>query len=166
MEKWKPIAEFDGIYEVSDFGRVRRAVGGRGTRAGRLTKIGKDVHGYRVVMISIKCKKYLRKIHRLVAQAFIPNPKNLPEVNHDDGNKRNNLPSNLEWCLHPDNQQHAAENGLMAKGSRNGTSKLTEKDITAIRQLGHRTGVSIAAEYKVSSATISVIRSRKVWKHV
>ena len=120
MENWKPITEFGGIYEVSDCGRVRRAIGGRGTRAGRETKVSIDAHGYSAVMISIKCKKHLRKVHRLVALEFIPNSGDKPEVNHKDGNKQNNLWTNLEWVTHAENQRHASENGLMATGHQNG----------------------------------------------
>ena len=165
MENWKPITEFDGIYEVSNIGRIRRAIGGRGTRAGRITKISTDARGYSVVMISVECKKHLRKVHRLVAQAFIPNPKRLPEINHDDGNKQNNFPYNLIWCLHPENQKHAAEIGLMAKGSRNGTAKLTEKDVVNIRA-NTESNITLARKYRVSPATISLIKCRKIWTHV
>lgn len=120
MENWKPIAEFDGIYEVSDCGRVRRAKACRGTRAGRVTKTCPDKDGYIVVTLSIQCKKYNRKVHRLVATEFIPNLAQLPEVNHKDTFKTNNSVNNLEWCTHPANQAHAAENNLMAKGTANG----------------------------------------------
>ena len=165
MENWKPITEFSGVYEVSDHGRVRRAIGGRGTRAGRHTKIVIDAYGYSTAMLSIKCKKHLRKVHRLVAIEFIPNSDSLPEINHQDGNKQNNVPDNLEWCLHCDNQKHASETGLMASGARNGTAKLTAESVLAIRK-ADKSGVSLASQYGVSSATISLVKNRKSWKRI
>lgn len=79
---------FEGLYEVSSHGRVRNI------RTGRIFTGGDNGHGYR--RINLKGKKYL--IHRLVALAFLPNPDNLPEVNHRDENKENNNVENLEWC--------------------------------------------------------------------
>lgn len=91
-EIWKTIKDYEGLYEVSNWGRVRN------TRTGRVLRHWKDEDGYLLVNL---CKDGVRKhykVHRLVAQAFIPNPDGLPEVNHIDQNKENNCVENLEWC--------------------------------------------------------------------
>ena len=100
MEEWKSIPGYEGLYEVSNLGRVRSVE--RCDRFNRkiVSKILKPnyVSGYlRVGMYKNKTFKYYL-IHRLVAQAFLPNPDNLPEVNHKDEDKSNNKVNNLEWC--------------------------------------------------------------------
>ena len=117
QEQWKPIEGTDGKYEVSNLGRVRsmkRYYGMIGRimpqtiqpsgRGGKLT--------YYAVTFWMNNKAYCRKVHRLVAQAFIPNPDNLPCINHIDGNKLNNHVSNLEWCTYQANMLHAVRTGL------------------------------------------------------
>ena len=100
MEEWKSIPGYEGLYEVSNLGRVRSVE--RCDRFNRkiVSKILKPnyVSGYlRVGMYKNKTFKYYL-IHRLVAQAFLPNPDNLPQVNHKDEDKSNNRVDNLEWC--------------------------------------------------------------------
>ena len=108
MEQWKPINGTDGRYEVSNLGRVRT----NSQRPGLLT-LTKQPKGYRYVMIELSNgKKKNCRVHRLVAQHFIPNPNNLPEINHIDGNKDNNQATNLEWCTHSYNNKHAFAIGL------------------------------------------------------
>jgi len=69
-------------------------------------------HGYKQIQIMRKGKRYTRYVHRLVAECFIPNPNNLPEINHINGDKSNNSVENLEWCNHKDNLLHAYRTGL------------------------------------------------------
>lgn len=109
-EVWRPVVGYEGLYEVSNIGRVRRKLG----ETERILKgyIATNIH-YMVVDLSKgdnKAKQY--SIHRLVAQAFIPNPKNKPCVNHIDGNKLNNSVDNLEWCSYSENLTHAYRTGL------------------------------------------------------
>lgn len=106
-EQWKPIEGTDGKYEVSNFGRVRT----NGKRPGLLT-LTKQKSGYRYAMIEIDGKSCNRRVHRLVAQHFLPNPDNMKEVNHKDGNKDNNHVSNLEWCTRSYNVKHSFDTGL------------------------------------------------------
>ena len=89
-EEWKVIEGYDFAYRVSNFGMVE------GTRG--FMKPYDNGYGYLVVDLKANGKRKHKKIHRLVAEAFIPNPDNLPEVNHKDENKYNNSVDNLEWC--------------------------------------------------------------------
>lgn len=122
MEIWKDIEEFKGLYQVSNLGRVRsidRLITYR-TGTKRLTKgtiltIGQNKLGYQQVSLSKNDKMYSRRVHRLVANAFIKNTKNYKEVNHIDGNKKNNKVENLEWCNRSQNMQHAVRLGLKPK---------------------------------------------------
>lgn len=103
-EIWKDIKGFEGLYQVSNLGRVRSldhyVKNGHGNRLvhGKVLKPYKSSHGYLFVALGKKAKH--RSVHRLVATAFIQNLENLPDVNHKDENKSNNVSSNLEWCNH------------------------------------------------------------------
>ena len=84
------------------------------TKTGRIIKLSKwvDCVGYYMVSFVCEGKKYWKRIHRLIAEAFVPNPYNLPQVNHIDGNKLNNSLDNLEWCTNQYNTKEAYDNGL------------------------------------------------------
>ena len=104
-EIWKPVVGYEGLYEVSSYGRVRsldkyvKYSNGRiNLHKGRILSPGKDTNGYLQVILTCNGKHKSIKVHRLIAQAFIPNPDNLPEVNHLDEDKTNNSVDNLEWC--------------------------------------------------------------------
>jgi len=115
-EVWEDILE-NSNYQVSNFGRVRHKVNG-------LRKLVKDTHYYRVRVWNFTEQRYqMLSVHRLVARAFIPNPKNLPEVNHKDSYKRNNYSFNLEWCSRAENAKHAIDNNLYAKGTKHHNHK-------------------------------------------
>lgn len=123
QEAWKDIEGYEGLYQVSNLGRVKSLDHIIKTKRNKdmLIKgkiktitIGKD--GYCVVNLQHKDSKKLFKVHRLVAQAFIPNPHNKTEVNHIDTNKTNNMVDNLEWVTSEENIQHAIDNGLIETG--------------------------------------------------
>lgn len=111
-EIWKPVVGFEGYYEVSNYGRVRSI--GRyfqnhsklQWRDGIIRKPVDDTHGYWDVMLTVDGKRFHRKIHRMVAEAFIPNPENKPTVNHKDFNRKNNHVDNLEWNTYSENNYH------------------------------------------------------------
>lgn len=96
-EIWKDIAGYEGKYQVSNRGRVKSLNYNR-TGQERILKVGNVGNGYLGVILYKNGKIKRCKIHRLVTTAFIPNPDNLPEVNHKDKNKTNNCVDNLEWC--------------------------------------------------------------------
>lgn len=110
MEHWKEVKGTYGALEVSDLGRVKSNL-----RDGRILKTQKDSKGYHRLRMTIRRERYSFKIHRLVAEAFIPNPENKPQVNHIDGNKDNNAVVNLEWVTSKENAQHALRTGLWKK---------------------------------------------------
>jgi len=134
----------------------------------RILRTRPNHKGYETVQIGGKTKL----IHRLVAEAFIPNPENLPEINHIDGNKRNNAVSNLEWVSHLENIRHAWDTGLSTptslKGEDNPSAKLTEDDVSTIRKryaAGGVTQAELAREYQVTATAIHWVLTRKNWKH-
>jgi len=129
-----------------------------------------DKDGYKMVSMYIGKEKKTFKVHRLVAETYIPNPENKPEVNHDDGNKENNFVGNLLWATSLENITHAIETGLRdTKGEMNAASKLTEKEVLEIREKfvpRKYTYKMLAEEYGVSQMTIYRITSNKKWKHI
>ena len=116
-EVWKQIKGYEGYYEVSNLGRVRsldRVVldkgGRRQVKKGCIMKPRQDRQGYVIVALSMN-RHYTNKcIHTLVADAFIPNPDNLPQVNHIDEDKSNNVYTNLEWCTPKYNANYGSRN--------------------------------------------------------
>lgn len=117
-EVWKPIANYEDSYQVSNFGRVKRL--GRVEHLNHCDRYYSDlilkpsVHpaGYLQVELKVGQKSRYAGIHRLVAETFLPNPLNLPQINHIDGDKHNNTVDNLEWCSCQDNIRHAMASGL------------------------------------------------------
>ena len=93
-EIWKDIEGYDGLYQISDKGRVKSLKFGKE----KILKLQKDTNGYLQVRLSKNGKQKMFQIHRLVALAFISNPQNYPQVNHKDENPSNNNLKNLEWC--------------------------------------------------------------------
>lgn len=116
METWKPVVGYEGLYEVSDLGNVR-SLNWKNKGYARNLYLKPHNKGYLQVELFNNGIKKMLTVHRLVAEAFIPNPNCYPQVNHKDENKRNNKSENLEWCtssynatysmeLHPDRASH------------------------------------------------------------
>lgn len=100
VNTWKVIVGFPN-YSISDDGRVRN------NKTGKILTPSPDSNGYLSVGLSRDGKRTTQRVHRLVAEAFIPNPLNLHDINHKDGNKNNNHSSNLEYCTHSYNMLHS-----------------------------------------------------------
>lgn len=131
-EIWKPIPNYEGMYEASDMGRIRsvsRTVRRNGetnkTLSGRVLVVNTQGNGYKCVTLSKNGNVKTYRVHRLVATTFIPNPQGLPEVNHINENKADNSVSNLEWITHIGNIKHGttierSHKNRDCKGAKNG----------------------------------------------
>lgn len=172
VAKWKPVFGYEGYLEVSECGKVRsldRTVwNGKVYRVckGKLLSTRPGSHGYPMAHIMIDGVRTSHLVHRLVAEAFIPNPNELPQVNHKDGVKDNNHAENLEWCTASQNTRHAVQHGLAIPNKTR--RKLTEPDVRGVRRL-HAEGMSqssIATKYGVSPSTIHDVIRGNTWKYV
>jgi len=180
LEIWKDVSGYEGIYQISNHGRVRSLP--------RLIKIGinsfkyvdlkilrqnRRNHYYSVNLYKPGEQTKTLMIHRMVAIHFKRSPRN-PEkniVNHKDCNKLNNHHSNLEWVTHTGNCRHARNNGRIkvpfTRGENNGRSILTEsKVLEMISFFGKKNNVQISKIFGVSKNTVLDIKSGRTWKHL
>lgn len=156
-EIWRDIDGYEGLYQVSNFGRVKSFQ--KGT-----VRILKPAINRKWLFV-VLCKnggKKIFKVHRLVAMAFIPNPDGKPQVNHIDGNPQNNHVDNLEWCTPSENMQHALRTGLIATGEKNYQAGVTNEQAREIRELykphDEQFGtVALSKKYGLSDETIGMI---------
>lgn len=113
MISWRDVPGYEGLYQVSDSGLVLGLP--KRTSSGRIIKPHQNADGYLTVCLSKDNQKTTFRVNRLVALAFIPNPDYKLEVNHKDGDKKNNNVSNLEWCNRSENERHAYASGLKSR---------------------------------------------------
>lgn len=160
-EIWKDIKGYEGLYQVSNFGRIRsltrQVENGKGlyVRNGQEMKQAYSSTGYKIVALCKDGKRKMFKVHRLVAIAFIDNPLNKKEVNHIDGNIENNLMENLEWVTHRENIIHAYKTGLVKSVNLNNVN--IDKDILINMYTKDGKNISqIASDFNISR---DIIRS-------
>ena len=168
MEQFKPIKGYEGLYEVSSFGRVRSL-----RRKDRLNRqittkilyIKKHRDGYLQVSLSKDGKYNYLYIHRLVGKHFISNPQNKKFINHKDGNKKNNFVGNLEWCTKSENMIHAT---ILVPNYAERRSKLTSIQVREIRRMlaMGKSQAEIGRHFGVGQTTISRIKHKKRWSHL
>lgn len=164
-EVFKEIKGFEGRYEISNLGNVKSLL------TGKLMKLGITPFGYlRVNLRYANCRKYKSYfVHRLVASAFIPNPKNYKEVNHKDSNRQNNKVTNLEWCTREENIRHSFKFGNASnKGLRNPNAKLNLEDVEAIKALAKTNRFyhkKIAKFFRISSSMVDNIVKGNNWSN-
>lgn len=172
-QMWKYIPGFEGQYMANENGMIKSVkrtitskTGQKYTLPEKILKQNKNKNGYMLVQLSKNGKIKGIYVHRIVAILFIPNPNNLPTVNHKDGNKQNCNAENLEWTSYSQNNQHAYDTGLKPKGEGQYKAKLTEKDVREIRKNGKNgTFEEIALRYGVSKATIRDVLLYRTWKN-
>lgn len=197
-EIWKDIQGYEGLYQVSNLGRIKRirfinnVTNKPQDKFLSMKKI--DNLGYQTVALCKDGQIKYKRTHRIVAETFIPNPQNLPCVNHKDGNKLNNLIDNLEWCTYSQNTRHAMSSGLiniekhkiavqnnmkiahsyckehhLYAGENNYNAKLKKEDILEIKKIYQNKEMQIkqiALKYNVCTSTISRIVHNKSWTNI
>lgn len=164
-EIWKPVVGFEGLYEVSNLGQVRSL--DRQTRGGfkpsRILKPQTQWTGYTQVGLTRPGQRQqYKKIHVLVAEAFLPNPDNKPQMNHKNGIRNDNRLENLEWVTISENHKHAFRElgkkpSRAALGKPSPRRKLSKEQVEAIRS-DTRSQTAIAEDYGVSQQTISNVK--------
>lgn len=181
IEEWRPVPGYEGVYEVSNMGRVRRSGGaakmgrghGGGARVGRVLRLQRGLDGYYRVQLwkGGNYQNYL--IHRLVAVAFLGPVPDGYEVNHKSGDKSQNQAVNLEYATRPENNLHAYRHGLRVnnlqfKGENHRNAKLTKKQVQEIREQYRPSSrffgsVALGRKYGVDHTTILDIVNLKIW---
>lgn len=155
MEVWKDIKDYEGLYQVSNYGNIKSL------RRDKNLKPAPNKRGYLIVSLSKNGKRSTIKIHQAVAKAFVENTKQYGEINHIDGEKFDNHYSNLEWTTRSKNMQHA-----VLYGKRN--TKLTGSDVRRIKMglmLGIRS-IELAKMFGVCAMAIADIKSGKCWSQI
>lgn len=134
MEKeiWKDVNDYNGLYQISNLGNVK-SIHYRHTNVEKILKPYIKEDGYVVVCLTKNRRIKWHRVHRLVAEAFINNPDNLPEVNHKDENKLNNRVDNLEWCTSSYNKNYGTRN-YKCMHTRRHSSKMCRNSVQFIRQ--------------------------------
>lgn len=175
-EIWKDIEAYEGLYQVSNLGRVRSydRVVKHGDHfrkdKGKILAIVFTPEGYPKVTLSVDSKRKHVKVHRLVAKAFLENSDPTLIVNHKDGVKKNCCVDNLEWVSYSYNVKHALENKLsMERGETHVCAKLKDSDIPLIRKLRTEYGLklkTIALIFGVHRVTINDIFTGRTWTHI
>lgn len=164
MEEWRDVVGYEDYFKVSNLGRVF------GKRSNKVLKLHVRKDKRVTLATKIGGRNGLAitfKVHRLVAEAFIPNPDKKPEVNHKDGNTQNNCVSNLEWSTHSENMQHAFDTGLNRadKGTEDSSSRLDDEAVNFIRNNPNKlTQRQLAEIYGVNHSTIHRCQSGKRYK--
>ncbi len=177
IEKWEDLPNFEGIYQVSDFGRIKSLpkmwiTGNKGTlrvKGETIMKLSIDSGGYCQVELSKYKQKNKFLVHRIVAQVFIDNPEGKGCVNHKNSIRNDNRVENLEWCTHSENTNHAISNGRIEKrlGEDHPMSILSESDVIKIRSISDKyTQQDLANMFGVGRRAIGHVISRKTWGHI
>lgn len=167
-EIWKDIRGYDGLYEISNLGYVRRKEHidtkcrqGYRVFKTRDLKSWHNYKGYLKVSLSKNNNSHEKFVHRLVAEAFIPNPLMLPQVNHIDGNKDNNCVDNLEWCTCKENIKHSYENNLVDAEKRASSRKdnhnvVFNGEIMNLSKFSRLSGISRSKAYNLLKKGYSI----------
>lgn len=163
MEIKKEVSGTIGFYLVDTLGNIYSNHSGKEKRL----IPSKNRKGYHIIKLCVAGSRATRTVHRIVANAFIPNPENKPQLNHKNGVKTDNRVENLEWSTSLENNRHAIDNGLIAnrKGERNPNAKITEDIVLAIFKSSEST-TKLSKRLSIGENTIRKIRTGECWSHV
>lgn len=171
-EEWRAIVGYEGLYSVSNIGRIRRDRTNGNTTAGKILKIQRGSRRYPVISLWKDGKLNTHRVHKLVMVAFVgPYPAG-HGINHKDGVRNNPRLDNLEFVTHKENSQHAVMTGLHHRGERTGNSRLTPEIVRQIRSLYQPrkmtefTMPKLAKRFGVCYSTIKGVIYRRTWTHV
>jgi hypothetical protein len=165
-EVWKDISGYEGLYQASNLGRIKRL------KNNLIFKNVKNHHGYYHVTLTKNKKQQTKDVHRMIAITFLPKNNNKNYINHKDCNKLNNKIENLEWCTSSENIQHALKNNLIKyrKGEGCHQHKLKEHQVMFIRkQLENNyrgLNAKLAKMFNVHPQTITMIKQNESWSHL
>jgi len=166
---WKDVVGYEGIYQVSDTGSIKRIKGGQGAQPNTILSQMPDNGNYLMVCLYRNGKRTRKRVHTIVAETFVgPRPSNKHEVLHLDGCKTNNNSRNLAWGTRSDNMQDAIRHGTATTGSKNAQAKFSVEQVKNILLaiVDGETVTSISKRLGVSHSIISEIKSGKTYKEV
>ena len=157
-ERWLPVKGYEGLYEVSDQGRVKRVAGGQGASAHKILRGWIANTGYRMCALCVNGASRSFLVHRLVAVAFVQGDSSLT-VNHKDGDKLNNTPENLEWISQSENTKHSHKNGLANTSGQFKPYKIHPQERQTVRDLvaAGMSKAAVARKYNCSTGLIQGI---------
>jgi len=183
-EIWKDIPGYEGHYQASNLGRIKslcRFVTEKNTNRirplqGKVLIPSPNPKGYLGLALSKNGKVKQFRVHKIIAKVFIPNPNQLPEVNHIDENKNNNMAANLEWCDHYYNIMYGTNRQRLSAvlkgrpridlaGENSVTAKLKNEQVISIYK-DNRKYSEISLEYNIAISTISQIKHKTRWRHI
>jgi len=170
-EAWKPMPDWEGFYEVSNDGRIKRVAGGASNAIpGRILEAHRDRKGYLSVNLSRPGVRVSRLVHRLVGRAWLGEP---PEgrdcVDHRNSARDDNRAENLHWVSSAENRRLTIARGraVYARGSRHGSAKLAEADVRALRDLaGVVSQRELGKRFGVSQTVVGSAQRRATWAHI
>lgn len=169
QEIWLPVIGKEGLYEVSNMGRVKslpRIIKNSNNRSVR-ERIMAVVKNKGYVVVGLQGNKSNIGVHRLVAAAFIPNPDNKPFINHKNGVRNDNRVENLEWCTQKENVHHAFETGLIPTGEKTKQTTLSNAEVVEIyKKSKNQPHKTLAKEYNTTVSVVNHIAIKANWKRV
>lgn len=170
MEEWKSVAGYEGIYEVSNWGRVRTSlnINFGHYKPGKVFNLHLGKNGYFMVGLWRDKKRVPTTVHSLVLETFVsPRPTGMV-CRHLDGDRTNNAVNNLQWGTYEENSADRKGHGTANAGSRHGMSKLTEETVLRIRAFAEigNTNRSIAKLFGLTPSNVGYIVKRKTWTHI
>ena len=168
VEIWKDIENYEGLYQVSNLGNINSF---KRYKNGKLLLPKSDKDGYKEIGIrDIRGKRIFKRVHRLVARSFLPNPNNYKFVNHKDNDPSNNNVNNLEWCtIEYNNKYRFTNGGACHKGINHPRSSITNDVVKEIYILGHSgkyTEPELAKKFNTTRSVVNKIRLNVRWTHV